>query len=785
MLYYIDYILKLRGTWDPNNEKTRPPVSDTYGNPSYEHRRAMETLYIVRDDLVLTRVAQEVPEGGPRVTYALPDLPGEAFFAWVCFFNDLFVIRNYLRWCWLTYTQSLDTLTTAALVTNTAIRMIRVNCENLIRVTAHLPSMPNECHVPEWICRGVTENFSPFHHFCHSSWQSFEASWSCYEASFALRSRLSRSYANTRGYKGVILLREQYWRACENRFGNWPTHGAKRELDVGEYIRLFCLSLHNLRVSRMRNNRAGNCDPKLFPCYDEITNGWLLLEPYHDFAHIPLWLVVSLQILVDIREVLGRHSPTALHDFKEYADDMAFIFRNDIKHATTDAQTRDTLQSIENCIRRKNYAKMKIDSSDGDLRVFGNTIRQHMGSICEFFLLRSNPLLCGMQSWWMEERRLYSVSSAVKLHEAILPTALLYIQMRKLGLVSMWHDMEFVIRTRGPEMLPYAPDYWGPYYFPDNTALFHSFNSYFINTDEPPGLRKLCLNSRYTSDLFACYAKNGTYRPNLGVPIEVIGDVVNRVYHCEGWRIPIKHEVCRNDVPNLLSSLHAVTAARHLHDELVSFNWFSMHNTCQKFFDSLKQTLEQNFSAFESKSTFLLSTTIGFTSLGENSKSGSSYASQIANDDTLSLDALYYLVFADDPDRRHENMILASLCLDASEMSRYKIPNREYMTERWADGITRHANKLGISLQSAATVLQRLIVEDGDVNITHSARRLWKRQKWRVQIPAAREDMNKRFLNKRHCWRGPPLHRNPTEAYKPEGWDRYDYWYSDLRTGTR
>lgn len=341
---------------------------------------------------------------------------------------------------------------------------------------------------------------------------------------------------------------------------------------------------------------------------------------------------------------------------------------------------------------------------------------------------------------------------------------------------------------------------------------------------------KCSLNSRYVSNLFECYTTNQSYIPQPGVPIETMAEVVDRaILEVESIRDGMKNHVCSNDNPNVHLSLEMVKLACYFQEELVSFNWFNMYDTCQKFFDGLRQTLSQNFRAFESKSSSRLPPTTGPSRLGDNLDAGSSRTLQmenndpscpqptigprsldensdscsshtlrmenddpsyspsttrrsrlgedsdscsshklkVENDDSSSLDALYYLIFADDPQRGHENMILAALCFDASCMPQYTISKREYMIERWAGGITKHANELGVSLKSAADVLQRVVLQDGGhtANIRDSGAALWKRQRLRAVNPEGPNGGCSYMRNKRWCWNGPQLYRNATEAY--------------------
>ncbi|KAI0521340.1 hypothetical protein F5B22DRAFT_569844 [Xylaria bambusicola] len=83
--------------------------------------------------------------------YSLPILWDEAYFAWRLFFDDLDVVKKYLVSLWREVREIQLTLISAAFVTNTAIRLIRANCEAQIKATAHLPGMPNEHDITEWV----------------------------------------------------------------------------------------------------------------------------------------------------------------------------------------------------------------------------------------------------------------------------------------------------------------------------------------------------------------------------------------------------------------------------------------------------------------------------------------------------------------------------------------------------------------------------------------------------------------------------------------------------------
>ncbi|KAI0478037.1 hypothetical protein F4859DRAFT_478455, partial [Xylaria cf. heliscus] len=248
------------------------PDNNTGIDPAYQHFLAMETLRVVKTHLESAPVAP-TPIERVEFTHTLPDLPGEAFFAWTVFFNDLYGIRHYLRSFWRNYHQSLDTLATVTLVTNTAIRMIRKTCLLMIRTTERLPDMPQEYNITEWIFRAVTAHFLPRGHFCFNKWQSFEANWCCYEAMSALQDYLPYLKGRALSCNGAVPVDDTEWRNFETHFGAWDPSGPNREFLVGKYIQLLCICMHNLRIFRRKGNE--NEDPTFLPCYDEITNGWV------------------------------------------------------------------------------------------------------------------------------------------------------------------------------------------------------------------------------------------------------------------------------------------------------------------------------------------------------------------------------------------------------------------------------------------------------------------------------------------------------------------------------
>lgn len=92
-------------------------------------------------------------------------------------------------------------------------------------------------------------------------------------------------------------------------------------------------------------------------------------------------------------------------------------------------------------------------------------------------------------------------------------------------------------------------------------------------------------------------------------------------------------------------------------------------------------------------------------------------------------------MFADISDKRIENLILAALCFEPAPLSSFELPDREYLVDRWKEGILEHMSALDISIQSAAKVLQSKIEEEGDLELEQAAEKQRMYHKQRIPVP--------------------------------------------------
>lgn len=81
-------------------------------------------------------------------------------------------------------------------------------------------------------------------------------------------------------------------------------------------------------------------------------------------------------------------------------------------------------------------------------------------------------------------------------------------------------------------------------------------------------------------------------------------EMVLRNYSDNYLRSLILAQLTDDPTPNIIAFLELLAQARSSDEALSSFDWFSMHDRCQKFFDDLRQTYMNNYIAFQSELLF-------------------------------------------------------------------------------------------------------------------------------------------------------------------------------------
>lgn len=195
-------------------------------------------------------------------------------------------------------------------------------------------------------------------------------------------------------------------------------------------MELWCLHLHK---------DTEGFEDILRPCIDEVTMGW----HEHFLRHkggdsmapegvtIPLWLAIAFQILLDAKEVTGRIPPEVL---KQDTDLLRILSRESPPHPYMERSSNTDGQNIPRAVGN---IRDILSSGSSDPSAYA----EH-----DVAFIVHHPLLCGMQSWYIQQQVRASVNWAVKLRDTIIPAALLYMSMRDHGLVGQWRDMDYFSR---------------------------------------------------------------------------------------------------------------------------------------------------------------------------------------------------------------------------------------------------------------------------------------------------------------------------------------------------
>lgn len=322
--------------------------------------------------------------------------------------------------------------------------MIRIDTENLQQLTKNLSDFPKNSDLTTWIFRGITGQHNIQDCFV-GSWSTYEASWSCYETKYALD--WFEEFLEEQGFQdklyvpdyNIVQEMESYWEQTRD----WDHC---RIFGVSTRIQYICSFLHTLRFTVLDTGEA-----LMFPCFDDITRAYMVWKTEYKDAACPLWVIVGFQILVETGETLRRHSPNPFDDLRAQSQKFLDLLRRYTRHPSKEASERldgknmppvySVIPTITRCILRSDSFR-RAQQKSGIPSINTEALTRTDGMFHTF--LAHSPILCGIQSWWLEQIYRYFEWWAVEIHESIAPAAFLYISMRRLGLVAKWRDMEFV-----------------------------------------------------------------------------------------------------------------------------------------------------------------------------------------------------------------------------------------------------------------------------------------------------------------------------------------------------
>ncbi|KAI1813175.1 hypothetical protein GGS20DRAFT_599422 [Poronia punctata] len=716
VLEALDVVLDLLASFCPNWLCPTPVGNDT--RETHPLFRAREVLWAVGRRLKETTVVPRQRDTRlssdtswlkmysphlPITLYSLPPLPHEAFFAWNCFFCWLGHLRRYLRKLWLGYMQSSESLIVASLMTDSILRVIRRGCDRLLEATRSLPGMPAEDDVVSWY-------FS-----CHMS-----APFIPEEAKPGYRSDLERSSCShgryILGQLNSWLVTPDSYKRLKRAWRRWPrTQAPVPTSTIVSFLMhlLFPLEIHSKTHLGRSEQDSGSWEDNI--CGDKVpldplTAGyteWRRCSPESD-TKFPLWLSVVFQVIVDIKETLSHDSHMCRNELLEAVEQCKTFSRSYPHHAALKrrmmkasfdptpppATICPALWSARHWYRPDELCQeigSRSRSQDAPLQVDG----EHRSPL-DFFE-NDNPTYCGLRMFWMRYRCHVAHQDSILEHEdSIIPAALLYLSMRLRGLVGQWNDMEYALKhiyvlTGLAELKPGDDDAF-------IKARITSAFKWILDLHAEYGHSEV--DSQMAID--SCDGKDG-YLPSC-----------NSEASCETSRVNDEEAPAPSvnpddeEAPDLLAEIDDILVyVRSLEEEL-GFDWLAFHDRCELFFECFRQSYDSGYD--------------------ELARGG-----PLPGTDEHTLDALYYLLSANDQEVFHmENLILALMCTVPEAMDSLRIPFTEYCVERWGSNMRSYLEALGISLESAAGVFGPLIERYGQLGCTMaeaSARALRTRRK--------------------------------------------------------
>jgi hypothetical protein len=228
---------------------------------------------------LLASVTDSQPTSGKakrkQETYSMESMHDDVLFAWLCFFMDFNEIRTYIRQIWSSYDASKISLVNACLLTNTAIEMIRSNCQSQLDAIEGLPfNLEEEDTISPWLFAHLGGDFDGSEAGRLSLFTPTGAEWD------------------------------------ERELEETVKHpGKKRHENDYIWSQLLCNDLNNFTLL--------SCSDELPPSLDLITSLWKEID--YRQKTVPLWLNLSFQLILDTRHSLKGISKERSLDSKMQA----------------------------------------------------------------------------------------------------------------------------------------------------------------------------------------------------------------------------------------------------------------------------------------------------------------------------------------------------------------------------------------------------------------------------------------------------------------------------------
>lgn len=590
--YFIDILEQVREILRPSTQKVevrdekRLETADQKLGNIFEALTLEESLDVV-DSSSVPKSVQPDRKPLPRQTYDIESMHDDILTSSLFFFHDLNEIRELIRAVWLDYSQGKADLSTASLVTNTAIEIIQRNLDD------HLAAMAGQHGAPEqqnWI-------WWVYAHICHGmDFQNLEtpedpinfetyqqADYVCYLVFDIIQAFMEGNPSHQLTF-------------IKNRHGSTEFPESPRERFGADHLFL------HLILSDLHNATKLGLDPG--PAIDDITRVFLK-DKVSETKLTPLWLTFAMQILVDIRHVLRHDTSQAFQELQATGQRLTSVIRYYFQFSRTQEWEKERWHKDNDpqILKLVSFTSLWINQD-----ILSKAIRKQSKQSPEeqgvelppFFLMKQHPLLCGSIAYWLNLSLHEFGVSLANAYDSILSAAHLYNAARQLKLLdTAWPDMEYLISVHTTQRIFVG----GPPTRPEDffkrfqmvlgaSALNFARNRRAIRPQESSkdaGSRRL-RKSMPIHDIFrARYCSYETRAELTNTKLEVIiTEVVNRhpemdhiVSYANQWARTRKLASLQ-----LLSILGVAVTDEDLH---LHFDYISMHIRCTTLLSEMRQ----------------------------------------------------------------------------------------------------------------------------------------------------------------------------------------------------
>ncbi|KAH8808304.1 hypothetical protein F5884DRAFT_364660 [Xylogone sp. PMI_703] len=519
----------------------------------------------------------------------------DIYFLLYCFFEDFNEIRDFLLERWCDYADGIISLSTVAVITNTAFDMFQHEEKVLLSTlpkSFKLRDFGSIAHMLFIECGllHVDYNNTPSDKEEANNFMQEEANWVCLPIYWFLINWLEHAPPGK-----IPVIPPDMRIPLDAPYGLTPIEIARKK---DEILREFIAEMAVIKA--MKRNPTF-----IIPAEDELTKG---IVKFLQQRTISIWFVLACQVYVDIRYVLEGKVANGLTELQATAERVKGAINGYFEFSKDFERPSGVLKTIVGEIECWVDEDFPQEARIGVHMPHGIT-EDELEAYC---LQKRHPILCGLMTFrynlTMEEVGLKAANS----WGGIMATAHIYNMIRQeipeKGLV--WEDMDSLIAIHTVEnmfvgYLPKEPMAYLKHYGLATGAKPEMFARDYRG---PPLLNGKCrelVSRAEVSNIFhdrICFnmdtniltmANMETVLSHVDMPLPNITSQADHSRSAFFSQMAIADQVRRTQTIMPLQILDSL--CQRIHDEafLLYFNYFSMHQRCMKILRALRDRLDR------------------------------------------------------------------------------------------------------------------------------------------------------------------------------------------------